>query len=491
LGFLAIAPGARASPPLPVAPPVPIPSPDQPPAPAFTGAPATARPILGIARVPRNRFMAANGVSEIHDDAWQTDAYRWGGPLGRDPVVSSSLISHDCGSITFDARGRIVSVCIGLSGPELYLLDPSSLATLAAFDLPPRQSLPAGGSPFQDFGGGGYFYLDGAGRVITATTTRHIRVIAETPGGSGFRQVRDYDLSGVLTSAEEITSALPDSRGLLWFVARTDGVVGALSLSSGAVHVMRVGRGSVGEIENSFATDQHGGVFIASDRRLYRFAAGPGGVPRITWSVRYRNGGLAKPGQVDAGTGTTPTVMAGGYVNITDNADPMDVVVYRTAVHPRGRRLVCTVPVFSRGASDTENSLMVAGRSILVENNYGYTGPTSTANGGVTAPGFARVDINRNGRGCHIVWTNTTDAAPTVVSKLSEATGLVYTYTKGPGTEDPWYFTALDFRTGRTVYRRLAGTGVGYNNNYAGIALSRNGSEYLGTLGGIVSTRDG
>jgi hypothetical protein len=227
-------------------------------------------------------------------------------------------------------------------------------------------------------------------------------------------------------------------------------------------------------------------------------------VPRITWSARYPNTGHAKPGQVDAGTGTTPTVMAGGYVNITDNADPMDVVVYRTAVRPtarvrrRGRlrtvrlpRRVCTVPVFRRGASDTENSLIAAGRSMIVENNYGYTGPTATQNGGMTAPGLARVDINRNGRGCHTVWTNSTVAAPTVVSKLSAAAGLIYTYTKGAGAADPWYFTALDFRTGRTVYRRLAGTGLGYNNNYAGIAIARNGSEYVGTLGGIVAMRDG
>jgi hypothetical protein len=78
-----------------------------------------------------------------------------------------------------------------------------------------------------------------------------------------------------------------------------------------------------------------------------------------------------------------------------------------------------------------------------------------------------------------------------VVSKLSEAIGLVYTYTKGSLSSDPWYFTAIDFRTGRTVYRRLAGTGAGYNNNYAGIAIARNGEEYVGTLGGIVSMRDG
>jgi hypothetical protein len=482
--------GAAASASALTLPPVPIPSLNQPPAPAYTGSPATARPIAGIAPTPHNRFMAPNGRSEIHGDAWQTDAYAWAGPLGRSPAVSSAMIARDCGSITFDARGRIVSVCVGVSGPELYMFDPATLATLATFSLPPRQSLPSDPtSVFQDFTGGGYFYLDAGDRVVTSTTTRHILVIAET--ANGFAQVADHDLSGVLTSSEQITSALPDSHGLLWFVAKTDGVVGTLNLSTGDVHVTRVGHGSVGEIENSFAADQRGGVYIASDLKLYRFVAGPGGVPKITWSTRYPNSGKAKPGQVDAGTGTTPTVMGGGYLNITDNADPMDVVVYRTAVHPRRPRLVCKVPVFGRGAGDTENSLIAAGRSIIVENNYGYSGPTTTENGGVTTPGFARVDVNRNGNGCHTVWRNTTDAAPTVVSKLSLATGLIYTYTKGSATSDPWYWTALDFRTGREVYQRLAGTGVGYNNNYAGIALARNGAEYVGTLGGIVSMRDG
>ena len=79
--------------------------------------------------------------------------------------------------------------------------------------------------------------------------------------------------------------------------------------------------------------------------------------------------------------------------------------------------------------------------------------------------------------------------------KLSLANGLIYTYTKDPGPADPWYWTAIDFRTGRTVYKQLAGTGVGYNNNYAGIALDDSDpahpSEYVGTLGGIVAMRDG
>src|SRR6202008_2042017 len=109
---------------------------------------------------------------------------------------------------------------------------------------------------------------------------------------------------------------------------------------------------------------------------------------------------------------TTPTVMPGGYVNITDNADPMDVMVYRTAAHPskivrrHGRlkritlpRQVCKVPIFAKGASADENSLIAAGRTMIAENNYGYTGPGSLVNN-VSAPGFVRVDLSRSGNGC-------------------------------------------------------------------------------------------
>jgi hypothetical protein len=39
--------------------------------------------------------------------------------------------------------------------------------------------------------------------------------------------------------------------------------------------------------------------------------------------------------------------------------------------------------------------------------------------------------------------------------------------------------------------QRLAGTGTGFNNNYAGIALSPNGTAYLGVIGGIIAMRDG
>ena len=74
----ALAPAARAA-------TGPIPIASTPTQPTYEGAPATAHPLTGIPRTPRNPFMAANGTSEIHDDGWQTDAISWGGPLGRSP----------------------------------------------------------------------------------------------------------------------------------------------------------------------------------------------------------------------------------------------------------------------------------------------------------------------------------------------------------------------------------------------------------------------
>ena len=491
------------------APPTPIPSGPVPPSYTFAGAAAAAHPITGTGTIPQNRFMEANGLSEIHDDAWQSDTSTWGGPLGRSPQTFSNYRApgRDCGSITFDRQGRVVAICIGFTGPQLYMFDPSTLATLATFSLPPRTAedlmLNPGLKIFQDFSAGGYFYLDGHDDVVTSTTSQHIYVIAETSSSPGFTLAHDYDLTSVLRQNEEITSQLPDARGLLWFSARQDGVVGTLNLVTGKLHVIRLGNGADGEITKSLGTDASGGVYIPTTHKLYRFMAGPGGAPRISWQIAYPNDSVSKPGQLDAGTGTTP-VITGPYVAINDNEDPMDVIVYRTAVHPtrvlrvhghRRRvalpRTVCRVPVFSKGSSADENAMIGAGRSFVIENNYGYQSPASVEGGQTTAPGFARVDVNRNGRGCHLVWTNATESAPTVVSKLSLANGLIYTYTAEASNSDPWYWTAIDFRTGRTVYKQLAGTGLGYNNNYSGISISPRGTAYLGALGGIMALRDG
>jgi hypothetical protein len=80
-----------------------------------------------------------------------------------------------------------------------------------------------------------------------------------------------------------------------------------------------------------------------------------------------------------------------------------------------------------------------------------------------------------------------------VVPKLSTATGLIYAYARppDPSGSQGYYWTAIDFRNGKTAWSRYAGSGLSFNNNYAGIALGPGGTAYLGVIGGIISLRDG
>jgi hypothetical protein len=177
--------------------------------------------------------------------------------------------------------------------------------------------------------------------------------------------------------------------------------------------------------------------------------------------------------------------MGDRYVAITDNADPIDALVVRRD----DGSVVCSEPLFAKGASSTDQSLIATDSIIVAENNFGYSSPTATENGHTTSPGLQRVDV-RDGR-CRTVWRSQ-ETAPSAVPKLSLAAGLVYTYTKPARDDgqDAWYLTAIDARTGRTAFKRLGGEGLGFNNNYAPITLGPDGTAYLGVLGGIAAWRD-
>lgn len=460
-----------------------------------TGSAVAARPLPSLG-IPQHPWMARNPNSNIHNDAYQSDSYDRPGPLGPDLSVVSTLVAAECASVTFDSRGRIVTVCVGPQQSTVRLMDPDSLATIASYDLPARQ---LGSFSFSNFSGGGYFYLDHRDRAVVSTFTGHLLWIAV--GESSLRVVRDVDLSSV-TGGSGIQSALPDWAGRVWFVTQS-GVVGFVT-SSGTVRTVRL---PVAEtIANSFAMDESGGVFIVSTHALYRFDVRRDR-PSITWRAPYDRGSRIKPGQVSQGSGTTPTLIGsaaspgGGKVAITDNADPqMQVLVFNRGKAGPGKPS-CRYPVFTPGRSSDENSLISIPGALLVENNYGYAGPIEGAVVGRTPdtePGLIRLNLDRAGR-CTLSWSNTTVRIPTLVSKASLGTGLVYAYTKPAADElpwagpalpalapDAWFFSAIDLRTGRQVWSRFVGSAIGFNNNYAPVSIGPDGAAYVGTIGGLV-----
>lgn len=475
----------------PVFPAIPIPQqPDAEPVESFIGETASVKPVDSLP-IPEHPFMAPNGTSNIHMDAYMSDTYQVSGPLGKKPVVRTSFLTGECGTAVFDSKNRIITLCPGPFSSRLFLIEPESLDTLATLRLPARPLLLSAG-----FGAGGYFYLDDQDRAIIPTANRTLVVVEVDDSGFRplFNTVRTYDLTETVPENQSILSVLPDAFGLLWFTS-SGGIVGTIDPVSGLVQFLTLPGSPAESITKSFAVDpdpDRGGVFIVSNYALYRFDANEAKGPMITWREPYDRGDRKKPGQTQQGSGTTPTLMGTSFITITDNADPrMHVLVYRRAREADGSRQVCSIPVFEEGKSATENSLIATERSIIVENNYGYRNFQSTLFGRTTEPGISRIDLDANEKGCHLVWTNG-ESVPNAVSQLSLSNGLLYTYTKdeGPEQTNAWYFTAIDFETGKTVYKQLTGTGFLYDSHYSAIYLGPNGTAFVGVAGGLLSVQD-
>jgi hypothetical protein len=252
------------------------------------------------------------------------------------------------------------------------------------------------------------------------------------------------------------------------------------------------------QIRNSMAITKTG-VYLVTSKQMYRFGLDAEGKPQVVWGAEYDNAGYIKPGQYNAGSGTTPTILGEGkYVAITDNADPdMQVVVYRTEpdedLGPGQNRIVCEMPVFQYAAGGAlDNSLLGSRLSLIVENNYGYESDLKNMTVTESEPGFERIDIDPNGRGCTKVWVND-EIVSTSSAKLSTRTGLIYTYArKYDDQNDVWvyYWTALDFQTGAVVWQKMAGTGhEKFDTHWPALYVGPNETLYVGLFGGCRDER--
>ncbi|KRB76451.1 hypothetical protein ASE01_15930 [Nocardioides sp. Root190] len=455
--------------------------------PSYAGSPVSAQPIE--ITLPQHPSLAANGRSAMHNDGWSSDAYAGAGPLGLDPEVDTAWFGvKECATLAFDSAGRLIALCGNLRGAIMHVLDPASMAPQATLVLPERGD-GRGRKPWENLCGGAYFYLDAEDRAVLATTDRRILTVStsDARGEPALHVETAVDLTDEIPAEDCLIALMPDWRDQgTWWVTR-DGRVGLAPSGSTPDEpspVLELGE----EIVNSVSVGADGGLYAVTTHRFVKLRAVRGRI-RTVWEQPYDRGSQVKPGQLSQGSGTTPTLMPGGLVAITDNAEPrMHVQFHRQS----DGALVCREPVFGDDESATENSLVLVDRNaVVVENNHGYSSPLRTILGRATPGGFARVEVDPDTGTCSTAWTNEI-AAPTSVAKASLANGLVYAYTKksSPWGVNAWYLTAMDARTGRLAFEVRTGIGILFNNNYAAVTLGPDSSVYVATLAGMVRVRD-
>jgi hypothetical protein len=457
--------------------------------------------------LPANPHMSSFGANSMHGDSYASDTHPWAGPVGHDPTVTFAG-KGPCAGMAVTRAGLLVLQCGGAQNFTMRLVDPVTLKDLATYNLPPRPStLQAVESANLDKvysdSSGAYFYLDDRDRVVVADAAQQIqrlRIMQAQDGTWSFVRTDDWDLSRYLPhdcttytnplpqgSCDPVTGVLPDWSGRLWWISRY-GRVGTLDPRTGAVHI-RYLRGE--EIENSLAVSEDG-VGIVTDHAMYLFRASRTGRPVVVWRARYDRGTARKVGQINQGSGTTPTFLGRRFVAITDNADArMHVLVYRRTANlePGQSRLFCSVPVFGAGASATENSLVGWGHGLVAENNSGYLNPTTRVTGATQPGGVTKVLVGRSG--CHVAWTSKV-VSPSVVPKLARGNDRLYLYSPHPVVPgvDEWRLTVLNWRTGRTVAEIPTGRGPIYDNAWGPITIGPNGSAYISCFGGLIAVRD-
>ena len=270
--------------------------------------------------VPQHPGLAANGSSTMHDDAWATDSYQGPGPLGKDPEVTTSWYGlKECATLAFDPDGRIVALCGDRTGPVMHVLDPETMRPLETLDLPDREE--SDKQPWEDLCGGAYFYLDAEARAVVATTDRRVLTV----DSDGLEVLDEVDLNEVVPDDDCLVALLPDWEGNTWYVTQ-DGRVGVAGGTDGAAPL-----DLAGEIANSIAADDTG-VYLVTTEALVKVALDSSGQPEVLWQRAYDHGSQQKPGQLSAGSGTTPTLLPSGLVAITDNADSQMHVQFYDAV---------------------------------------------------------------------------------------------------------------------------------------------------------------
>ena len=447
----------------------------------------------------QNPYLGINSLATMHGDAQSSDATPFAGP--GDPGVGGTwkvtFTNHwaACPTILAGQDGYIQALMTQFLGsdaklrkPKLAIIEPASGAQLGAMEIPTGALL-----------GGVYAYLDADSNLVMVDGTNALTWISHSQDGMKVWVSRRIDLTDAmkLEPKDHVVGIVPDWHGRIW-VASERGVVGLIDPKRNVVRLTKLQQYSPTErIDNSIAACPQG-VSIITSYAIYMLGADAStSKPRIIWSHSYDRGTKQKPGQLSHGSGATATFFGpngSDYVMLSDNADRQEkLIVYRSA----DGSAVGEGPLFTPGASGTENSMIGVQNSIVGACTFGYPyaqyPDTKPAYRAQVAPGMERWDVNDDASGITLKWRNN-GIYSAAVPRLSTADNLIYTCERprGPAgvlTGPVVYACAIDMDSGRVVHRqrlpRLANLLAGGDPSQMVGVIDKHGVWWQGTIGGI------
>lgn len=447
----------------------------------------------------QNPYLGINSLATMHGDAQSSDATPFAGP--GDPGVGGSwkvtFTNHwaACPTILAGQDGYIQALMTQFLGsdaklrkPKLAIIEPASGAQLGAIEIPTGALL-----------GGVYAYLDADSNLVMVDGTNALTWISHSQDGMKVWVSRRIDLTDAmkLEPKDHVVGIVPDWHGRIW-VASERGVVGLIDPKRNVVRLTKLQQYSPTErIDNSISACPQG-VSIITSYGIYMLGADAStSKPRIIWSHSYDRGTKQKPGQLSHGSGATATFFGpngSDYVMLSDNADRQEkLIVYRSA----DGSAVGEGPLFTPGASGTENSMIGVQNSIVGACTFGYPyaqyPDTKPAYRAQVAPGMERWDVNDDASGITLKWRNN-GIYSAAVPRLSTADNLIYTCERprGPAgvlTGPVVYACAIDMDSGRVVHRqrlpRLANLLAGGDPSQMVGVIDKHGVWWQGTIGGI------
>lgn len=447
----------------------------------------------------QNPYLGINSLATMHGDAQSSDATPFAGP--GDPGVGGSwkvtFTNHwaACPTILAGQDGYIQALMTQFLGsdaklrkPKLAIIEPASGAQLGAIEIPTGALL-----------GGVYAYLDADSNLVMVDGTNALTWISHSQDGMKVWVSRRIDLTDAmkLEPKDHVVGIVPDWHGRIW-VASERGVVGLIDPKRNVVRLTKLQQYSPAErIDNSISACPQG-VSIITSHGIYMLGADAStSKPRIIWSHSYDRGTKQKPGQLSHGSGATATFFGpngSDYVMLSDNGDRQEkLIVYRSA----DGSAVGEGPLFTPGASGTENSMIGVQNSIVGACTFGYPyvqyPDTKPAYRAQVAPGMERWDVNDDASGITLKWRNN-GIYSAAVPRLSTVDNLIYTCERprGPAgvlTGPVVYACAIDMDSGRVVHRqrlpRLANLLAGGDPSQMVGVIDKHGVWWQGTIGGI------